>query len=224
MSKIFKFITSQWSDIKGNAKWDFIKLGAIAMIAGLAAFVRFLGHAPLWQVLTVYVATFALVGLVVLLFQKRNPAKYKKETVEEIARRNFPERFEPAIDLKPAEKSEADKLVIKKQFAKKMLGAELEALQARLNNAMNISRWQFKDDLKDKELQTTRTLFVSTESLLKTLLTEAEAARFSIATGKPVKEVTDDPYNAESRMDWQWHINCIIAKRDKLEEIMKELG
>src|SRR5208283_720382 len=94
MSDMWKFVTKQWDDVKGNAKWDFIKLGAISMIALTVAIIRFLGKAPLWQVLAVYVATFAFVGFFVLLFQKRKPSKSDKEIVDEIAKRNFPDRFE----------------------------------------------------------------------------------------------------------------------------------
>ena len=75
MAGFFETIKTQWSEIKGNAKWDFIKLVAIGMIALIAAIIRFLGHAPLWQVLVVYVATFALVGFIFWIFQKREQPK-----------------------------------------------------------------------------------------------------------------------------------------------------
>jgi Zn-finger domain-containing protein len=78
--------------------------------------------------------------------------------------------------------------------------------------------------LKEKEWQTTKALFASTESLLKTLLTEAEASLFSVATPAPIKEISDDPYFSESRMDWQWHVNYIIVKRDELKKIIERLG
>ncbi|HZF00494.1 MAG TPA: hypothetical protein VE344_01220 [Methylomirabilota bacterium] len=48
---MFKFFKTQWHDIKGNAKWDFVQWGAIAMIPLCVAIIRFIQHAPFWQVL-----------------------------------------------------------------------------------------------------------------------------------------------------------------------------
>ncbi len=70
-----KFVKTQWHDVKGNAKWDFIKGGVIVMISSLAAILRFLGHAPLWQVLAVFFATSVCVAFVFWMIQKWKPFK-----------------------------------------------------------------------------------------------------------------------------------------------------
>ena len=197
-------------EARGNAVWSAIvkicQWGWPFVLSALTWLAGWFKHAPMWQV-----------------WNKKgdkNPKHKTKEeqiseSVEEIAKRNFPERFQP---------DEADNPIAKKQFAKKMLGVELRELQEHLNNAMNTSRFVFKGDLKEKEWQTTKALFASTESLLKTLLTEAEASLFSVATPAPIKEISDDPYFSESRMDWQWHVNYIIVKRDELKKIIERLG
>jgi hypothetical protein len=102
MSEFFNFVKTQWHDIKGNAKWDFIKWGAIAVIISPAAIIRFFGHAPLWQVLVVLVASTICVAVLfcVILW-----AIQKWGTAKSITRRNVHGRFEPELPdtKKPAE-------------------------------------------------------------------------------------------------------------------------
>lgn len=86
MSKIPNSITTHWHDVKGNAKWDFIKWGAIAVIAILAAIIRFLQHAPLWQVFIAVIAICICVYFLVSAIQKfRN----KKFLPDDRSRKNF---------------------------------------------------------------------------------------------------------------------------------------
>jgi len=122
------------------------------------------------------------------------------------------------------EKSEADKSVATKQFAKKELSGYLLKLQERLNNAMNTSRFEFKDDLKDKEWQTTKELFARTEAVLKALLSDAESSIFRIAGPKPPPEPKHYDVFTFTIRDWQWQIDCIISKRDELKRIIERLG
>jgi hypothetical protein len=64
------FIATQWHDIKGNAKWDIIKWtfgGCVMIPAGLAALVKFIGHAPLWEAVLVLVIGY-LVAFVFFIF------------------------------------------------------------------------------------------------------------------------------------------------------------
>lgn len=73
---------TQWRDIKGNAKWDFIKwgiAGCLMIPAGLAAFAGFVRHAPFWEVLIVFtvtaVVTFAFFAGLFYLFSKLSNRK-----------------------------------------------------------------------------------------------------------------------------------------------------
>jgi rubredoxin len=70
MLKISKFVKSQWHDIKGNAKWDFIKWGAIVVITLLVATIRFLQNAPIWQVIIALIVTCACVYFLIPAVQK----------------------------------------------------------------------------------------------------------------------------------------------------------
>jgi hypothetical protein len=114
MSEFINFLKAQWHDIKGNAKWDFIKWGFGAILvtpAIIAALVKFIGHAPLWEVLLVlavgYITAFSfLLGLIFLILKrggvKSDADKPKRKTKEErnkavvdkIIKRNFPEWLE----------------------------------------------------------------------------------------------------------------------------------
>ncbi len=129
-----------------------------------------------------------------------------------------------SITEKLAEKSEADKLVLERQGAKNTLGIDLMALNKRLGEAREISRYDFVDKVKDDAWTATNELFFKVQSDLALKLTLAEYSRFNITVGESVKEITDDPYHGQRKMDWLWHYNCILAKREKLAEIIKELG
>jgi len=53
MSNLSEFIGQQWHDIKGNAKWDFIKWtfwGCSMIPSAVTAIATFLRHAPIWEV------------------------------------------------------------------------------------------------------------------------------------------------------------------------------
>jgi hypothetical protein len=72
---IKSFVSEQWHDVKGNAKWDFFKWGirgCLMIPAGLAALVEFVGHAPWWEAVLVFVLgaiiLFLIWVLVVWLF------------------------------------------------------------------------------------------------------------------------------------------------------------
>jgi hypothetical protein len=60
------FIATQWHDIKGNAKWSFI----CATIAAIPAIVRFVAHAPIWEVLAIFVITFVALSIFIWLISK----------------------------------------------------------------------------------------------------------------------------------------------------------
>lgn len=125
---------------------------------------------------------------------------------------------------KLAGKSEADKLVLAKQAAKDLIGGKIMLLDNRLIEARNLSMYEFVNEVKANEWETTQKIFNDVERILLVNLTLAELGRFRAAHGASVKEITDDPYFAERRMDKAWHYNCILAKRDVLIEIVKELG
>lgn len=127
-----------------------------------------------------------------------------------------------SLNEKLAEQSEADKVVVAKQVAKELLGYKLFELQNRLDEAFQINRLGFEGELKKKEWEFTNAHFQNTEAVMWKQLLIAEAARFRAVEPAQVKPVQG--FNAEQIMDWQWHINCIQAKRDKLEEILKEIG
>jgi hypothetical protein len=59
-------------------------------------------------------------------------------------------------------KSIANRAEDKKQLAKHPLGNSLMALQRRLQEARNISRFEFKDDVRKKEWELTNSLFNAT--------------------------------------------------------------
>lgn len=63
MAKIPNFFKNQWHDIKGNAKWDFIKWVVIGISASIAAIVRVFGHAPWWLVLIIFIVGLVCVAL-----------------------------------------------------------------------------------------------------------------------------------------------------------------
>jgi hypothetical protein len=71
MFQMPQWVTAHWHDVKGNAKWDFIKWGAVFMIAMLAAIVRFLQKAPLWEVVIVVISICICVWFVISAIQKR---------------------------------------------------------------------------------------------------------------------------------------------------------
>jgi len=77
MFRMPKFITAQWHDVRGNAKWDFTKWGIVAVISGVVALVRFLGRAPLWQVVVVFILTAFLVLLLYWVIQRPKKEKPK---------------------------------------------------------------------------------------------------------------------------------------------------
>ena len=75
------FIATQWHDIKGNAKWDIIKWtfgGCVLIPAGLAALVKFIGHAPLWEAVIVlvigYVIAFVFFTFLICWISKSAPS------------------------------------------------------------------------------------------------------------------------------------------------------
>jgi hypothetical protein len=124
---------------------------------------------------------------------------------------------------KLAEKSEADKLVIAKQAAKELLGFRLRALEYRLQESRELNNYEFEGERKAKQWEATSRVFEETETCLRKHLTEAEGALFYIAKSAPIQEINNDPYFGQRRMDYAWHYNCIIAKRDCLAEILKRL-
>jgi hypothetical protein len=75
------FVATQWHDIKGNAKWDIIKWtfrGCLLIPAGLAALVKFIGHAPLWEAVVVlavgYIIAFASLLSLIWWISKFSPS------------------------------------------------------------------------------------------------------------------------------------------------------
>jgi hypothetical protein len=70
MFKMPRFIKTHWQDIKGNAKWDFIKWAVIGIFTLLVAITRFSQHAPFWQVLIALIVAFVCVFFVISLIQK----------------------------------------------------------------------------------------------------------------------------------------------------------
>ena len=75
MSKIPKSVKEHWRDVKGNAKWDFIKWGTVAMITLLWAIIRFIQHAPIWQVIVALIITCTLVWFVISAIQRFSSAR-----------------------------------------------------------------------------------------------------------------------------------------------------
>jgi hypothetical protein len=123
-----------------------------------------------------------------------------------------------------AEKSAADKLVEERRLTKELLGYRLRALEYRLWEAKEHSCYEFEGDVKDKAWESTKKLIKETEDCIRKRLTESEAALFYVARSAPIKEILDDPYDGQKRMDWIWHVNSITAKRDALVEIIKRFG
>jgi hypothetical protein len=50
MRNIIGWSGNQWHDVKGNAKWDFIKWGGVLVIPLLHKYVDFLEKGPFWCV------------------------------------------------------------------------------------------------------------------------------------------------------------------------------
>jgi predicted transcriptional regulator len=44
------WLRRQYNDVKGHAKWDLMKLGAVVFLGSCAGIVRWFQHAPRWQV------------------------------------------------------------------------------------------------------------------------------------------------------------------------------
>jgi hypothetical protein len=135
------------------------------------------------------------------------------------------EQFEKhrLLEEQLAEKSEADKLVVEKQKAKTMIAEAFVDLNNRLREAYNLSRLTFKGSTMDDEFEKTQRIIDRVAGIFIQHNLFAEAARYMGALGLPVNEILSDPDYGQSRMDWQWHVNKIAAKLDKLEEIIKEL-
>ena len=119
------------------------------------------------------------------------------------------------------EKSETDQIVLKREMAKEHLGYRLIALQDRLHEARQISRISFNSEIRDKAWETTSEVFNETEKIIIEWLGIAEAALFRVAAIAPAGNING--YSAESIMDWQWHVNSIMAKQEALQEIIKKL-
>jgi hypothetical protein len=105
-----------------------------------------------------------------------------------------------------------------------ILGHKLLTLDNRLDEARKISEYKFESELKDKEWEITNKIFTETQSALSKYLTTSEASIFIIATPGPVNLKGQDPYLRQRVVDWHWHVNCIIAKKDELKKIIERLG
>jgi hypothetical protein len=57
MANLLEIVKTQWHDIKGNAKWDFIKWGIIGVTFFPAMILGFVRGAPLWEVIIVLFGT-----------------------------------------------------------------------------------------------------------------------------------------------------------------------
>lgn len=73
LASMLRRLRPHWNDVKGNAKWDFIKgiSRAISpyMLAALSGFVAFVREAPLWEVLLVIVGALVLAWIVFALWR-----------------------------------------------------------------------------------------------------------------------------------------------------------
>jgi hypothetical protein len=91
MSRLSNFIASQWSDVKGNAKWDFIKWAfwtCLLVPTGIAVLVEFIGQAPLWKTLVVLIAGYAIafICLFILIWAILNFPKSDGQISQKIQR------------------------------------------------------------------------------------------------------------------------------------------
>lgn len=128
-----------------------------------------------------------------------------------------------ALQAKLAERSEADKLVTAKQTAKHSLGNSLMSFQRRLQEAKNISRYEFEDDVRKREWELTNSLFGATEENIGFLLTNAEVALFRDARPAPLPDPEKYDIFTTREQEWQWHVNFIIAKKDELKRIIERI-
>jgi glucan phosphoethanolaminetransferase (alkaline phosphatase superfamily) len=86
MAKLFETLGKQWHDIKGNAKWDFIKWSIYFVTFAPSLFLGFVRHAPLWQIILVFFGTIilvaALIVTILLILSKIVPSKTQSNQLE----------------------------------------------------------------------------------------------------------------------------------------------
>jgi len=97
-------------------------------------------------------------------------------------------------------------------------------LQTRLYEAKQISRYEFVDDLRKKEWESTNLIFNAIDRHLDVLLTSAEVAFFRDARPSPPPPPESYDMFTEREQEWLWHINFITVRKDELKKILERLG
>ncbi|MFH1067234.1 MAG: hypothetical protein V1746_04975 [bacterium] len=144
-----KFLETQWHDIRGNVKWALLYWGwtAIPMTSLLAAFIRFLGHAPLWHVVVILCAPSIFAYFVCLMIPKRKTATQNNHPVaDEQPKQNVGKK-----DNKKEQKQE-ERIWIKRNFCDLVKpfekNSKLSNYQAQKLVSDYIGKWwQFKQPL-----------------------------------------------------------------------------